>query len=104
MKFLQIIKKIILGLGSSLSTHACPWCSLTVSEKSILIDSNELFDSFSIEVLIHVSANNNDNGAYISFKEELIKYVKSNVSADSQVLKVKISGDGSKVSRISKQK
>ena len=39
-------------------------------------------------------------GAYISFKEELIKYVKSNVSADSQVLKVKISGDGSKVSRI----
>jgi hypothetical protein len=29
------------------------------------------------------------SGAYISFKEELIKYVKSNVSADSQVLKVK---------------
>jgi hypothetical protein len=40
-------------------------------------------------------------GAYVSFKEELIKYIKSNVSADSQLLKVKISGDGSKVSRIS---
>jgi hypothetical protein len=35
MKFLQII----LGLGSSLSTHACPWCRIHKSDRANMCHS-----------------------------------------------------------------
>ena len=39
MKFLQII----LGLGSSLSTHACPWCRIHKSDRA---DMSKPFDFY----------------------------------------------------------
>jgi len=40
-------------------------------------------------------------GAYVSITEELVRYINTNLSGEPHTLTVKISGDGSKVSRIS---
>jgi hypothetical protein len=40
-------------------------------------------------------------GAYVSLDSELIRYIKYHVNPETDKIKIKISGDGSKVSRIS---
>ena len=40
-------------------------------------------------------------GAYVSLESELIRYTKYHVNPETDNIKIKISGDGSKVSRIS---
>ena len=40
-------------------------------------------------------------GAYVSLESELIRYIKYHVNPETDKIKIKISGDGSKVSRIS---
>jgi hypothetical protein len=40
-------------------------------------------------------------GAYVSLEIELIRYIKYHLNPETDKIKIKISGDGSKVSRIS---
>jgi hypothetical protein len=40
-------------------------------------------------------------GAYVSLESEIIRYIKYHVNPETDKIKIKISGDGSKVSRIS---
>ena len=40
-------------------------------------------------------------GAYVSLESELIRYIKYHVNPETDKIKIKISGDGSKVSRVS---
>jgi hypothetical protein len=40
-------------------------------------------------------------GAYVSLESELIRYIKYHINPEADKTKIKISGDGSKVSRIS---
>jgi hypothetical protein len=40
-------------------------------------------------------------GAYVSLESEIIRYIKYHVYPETDKIKIKISGDGSKVSRIS---
>ena len=40
-------------------------------------------------------------GAYVSLESEIIRYMKYHVNPETDKIKIKISGDGSKVSRIS---
>ena len=40
-------------------------------------------------------------GAYVSLESELIRYIKQHVNPETDKIKIKIQGDGSKVSRIS---
>ena len=40
-------------------------------------------------------------GAYVSLESEIIRYIKHHVNPETDKIKIKISGDGSKVSRIS---
>ena len=40
-------------------------------------------------------------GAYVSLESEIIRYIKYHVNPETNKIKIKILGDGSKVSRIS---
>ena len=40
-------------------------------------------------------------GAYVSLESEIIRYIKYHVNPETDKIQIKISGDGSKVSRIS---
>ena len=40
-------------------------------------------------------------GAYVSLESKIIRYIKNHVNPETDKIKIKISGDGSKVSRIS---
>jgi hypothetical protein len=43
----------------------------------------------------------NTPGAYVSLESEIFRYIKYHVNPETDKIKIKISGDGSKVSRIS---
>jgi septum formation topological specificity factor MinE len=44
---------------------------------------------------------NDHTGTYVSLKSEIIRYIKNHVNPETDKIKIKISEDGSKVSRIS---
>ena len=86
MKFLQII----LGLGSSLSTHACPWCRIHKSDRT---DMSRPFDFYHTGSMARTDKNiTNDSKSHaISVKHEpLVKIEPDHVVPDELHLLLRI--------------
>jgi hypothetical protein len=82
MKFLQIIKKILLGLGSSLSTHACPWCRIHKSDRADMSRPFDFYHTGSMARTNKKITNDSKSHAFSVKDEPLVKIEPDHVVPD----------------------
>jgi hypothetical protein len=76
-------------------------CKQVLNDHNLLCSLQCKKTFWSFDDSVKSSAITEKDGAYVSLESEIIRYIKYHVNPETDKIKINISGDGSKVSRIS---